>query len=532
MLCLRLGIGTYGITTQTRRGIDGRMSELHRMHLINEDLIEDFFLIAQHRLRFNACEKQWVRRGWVVRSVEATDRVEEVYCAEVPEEHAFALEDNILRVTASVARRAATRSRSCARSSISTSSKRSNGSRRARGSRCGTTTRRSPRSGSASSGCTKRSAKRSRIYHELLLESPGAGNARVRPQSGLRRRRGAAVLARLRARRATTSLSRHLQNKKFARQDIVDAGLAFVNRAQKLQDQFRGRLMFPIWDARGEPVGFGGRTLDGQGPKYKNSPETPIYQKSRLLYGLHWAKGEIVARGEVVICEGYTDVMAFALARRPDRGRDMRNRPRRRPLPHAEEPRPQGDARVRRRRRRPGRGRALLPVGATLRGAVPGRRPAGRAAIPPTCGATTRTRSSAAVTRATPFLEFRIDRLLAASDLSSLEGRARTARSCGRAGGRTPERSRPRPVRDEVRGSARHRSRPTARDRDARPYATAARAPTAVATGSGSAGPSARRRPARARRVAVGGARTRADERPPRRRVLRGSGGARLRSTR
>ena len=63
------------------------------------------------------------------------------------------------------------------------------------------------------------------------------------------------------------ALSRHLQNKKFARQDIVDAGLAFVNRAQKLQDQFRGRLMFPIWDARGEPVGFGGRTLDGQRPE-------------------------------------------------------------------------------------------------------------------------------------------------------------------------------------------------------------------------------------------------------------------------
>jgi len=62
--------------------------------------------------------------------------------------------------------------------------------------------------------------------------------------------------------------------------------------------------MFPIWDARGEPVGFGGRALDAQGPKYKNTADTVLYQKSRLLYGLHWAKGEIVARGEVVICEG------------------------------------------------------------------------------------------------------------------------------------------------------------------------------------------------------------------------------------
>ena len=73
--------------------------------------------------------------------------------------------------------------------------------------------------------------------------------------------------------------------------------------------------MFPIWDGRGEPVGFGGRMMEGgQGPKYKNTAETPIYQKSRLLYGLNFAKGEIVADGEVVICEGYTDVMAFHLA--------------------------------------------------------------------------------------------------------------------------------------------------------------------------------------------------------------------------
>ena len=91
-----------------------------------------------------------------------------------------------------------------------------------------------------------------------------------------------------------------------------------MNKANKLQDSFRGRLMFPIWDTKGDPVGFGGRTLDGQGPKYKNSAETPLYQKSRLLYGLHWAKAEIVARGEVVICEGYTDVMAFALAGVPN----------------------------------------------------------------------------------------------------------------------------------------------------------------------------------------------------------------------
>jgi len=156
------------------------------------------------------------------------------------------------------------------------------------------------------------------FYHRLLLESPDAGNAR-----GYLRSRGFDGDA---ARRFSLgwapdgfdTLSHHLQQARFGRQDVVDAGLAFVNRANRLQDQFRARLLFPIFDVRGDPVGFGGRTLAGDGPKYKNSPETPIYHKSRLLYGLNWAKGEVVARDEVVICEGYTDVMAFALAGAPN----------------------------------------------------------------------------------------------------------------------------------------------------------------------------------------------------------------------
>ena len=98
----------------------------------------------------------------------------------------------------------------------------------------------------------------------------------------------------------------------------MESGLAFVNRVNKLQDQFRKRLLFPIYDARGEPAGFGGRALDGDGPKYKNSPENPLYHKSRLLYGLNWAKADIVAQGQVIVCEGYTDVMAFALAGAPN----------------------------------------------------------------------------------------------------------------------------------------------------------------------------------------------------------------------
>jgi len=156
------------------------------------------------------------------------------------------------------------------------------------------------------------------FYHALLLESADGGLARRYLRS-----RGFDGDAARQFQLGWSPdewdhLSVHLQRQKFARDDIVDAGLAFVNKVNKLQDQFRARLMFPIYDSRGEAAGFGGRALGTDGPKYKNSPETPIYQKSRLLYGLNWAKGEIVGRGEVVICEGYTDVMAFVLAGAPN----------------------------------------------------------------------------------------------------------------------------------------------------------------------------------------------------------------------
>ena len=96
-VCTRLGIGTYGVTEQVREGFPGREpSSILRIHFVNEDLTEEFFLLDQHRIRFAASPKAFARRGWVVRSVEPTDRVEEVYCAVVEQGHAFTLEDNIL----------------------------------------------------------------------------------------------------------------------------------------------------------------------------------------------------------------------------------------------------------------------------------------------------------------------------------------------------------------------------------------------------------------------------------------------------
>jgi DNA primase len=76
--------------------------------------------------------------------------------------------------------------------------------------------------------------------------------------------------------------------------------------------------MFPIFDAAGKPVAFGGRILPGaEGPKYKNSAETKLYSKSRTLYALNWAKEEVSRVDEVIVCEGYTDVIAFFTAGMP-----------------------------------------------------------------------------------------------------------------------------------------------------------------------------------------------------------------------
>jgi DNA primase len=80
-----------------------------------------------------------------------------------------------------------------------------------------------------------------------------------------------------------------------------------------MQDAFRARVMFPIFTENGEAAAFGGRILPGSTDpaKYKNSSETPIYAKSRTLYGLHWAKADIVTSDQVIVCEGYTDVIGF-----------------------------------------------------------------------------------------------------------------------------------------------------------------------------------------------------------------------------
>jgi DNA primase len=112
-------------------------------------------------------------------------------------------------------------------------------------------------------------------------------------------------------------LTRYLKSRGFDDGTLNDAGLASPSSRGRTIDRFRGRIMFPIFDLRGDPVGFGARRLEGDGPKYLNTSETAIYHKSRLLYGLNWAKSEVVRRNESVVVEGYTDVIALHLAGHP-----------------------------------------------------------------------------------------------------------------------------------------------------------------------------------------------------------------------
>jgi DNA primase len=315
-VCTRLGIGTYGITEQVREGFPGREpSSLFRIHFVNEDLTAEFFLLDQHRLRFSSSPKAFARRGWVVRSVEPTDRVEEVFCAIVDQGHAFVLEDNILTGNCfgcglggdaiDFLMKQETLSFTEAVERLAH--------------RAGIEVRYEGRSAGERGSLGRKSrlvaahAEAVEFYHRALVSSPDGRNARAYLSSrGIDR----AVAERFRLGWAPAgsweALVGHLRGKGFRPEELTEAGLARAG-ARGLRDAFHARVLFPIFDVAGDPVAFGGRLLDvdeGRGPKYVNTSETPIWHKGRALYALNWAKTEIVKAGFAVVVEGYTDVIA------------------------------------------------------------------------------------------------------------------------------------------------------------------------------------------------------------------------------
>ncbi|MCX6781338.1 MAG: DNA primase [Candidatus Magasanikbacteria bacterium] len=154
------------------------------------------------------------------------------------------------------------------------------------------------------------------IYHRILRELPGAAGAR-----DYLTRRGVSpeMIEQFQVGFSPTAwdlLTQYLLKKNFAINDLAQAGVTIVKTdgaRTKQFDRFRGRIMFPIWDTHGRPIGFTGRILietKDSGGKYVNTPETPLFHKGNVVYALHLAKAAIKEKEFAVLVEGQMDVIA------------------------------------------------------------------------------------------------------------------------------------------------------------------------------------------------------------------------------
>jgi len=105
-------------------------------------------------------------------------------------------------------------------------------------------------------------------------------------------------------------VTQFLQKRQFPLDLMVEAGLLAKSENGRIFDRFRGRVIFPIHNTQGEVVAFGGRSLDGAHPKYLNSPETPLFNKSTTIFNLHRARTSIRKRKQAILFEGYVDVIS------------------------------------------------------------------------------------------------------------------------------------------------------------------------------------------------------------------------------
>ena len=156
-------------------------------------------------------------------------------------------------------------------------------------------------------------AKARDFYHRRLLDGRDAGPARNYLRS---RGYGGDLVRRWKLGWAPDGWDRLARHLGLSDDDLRDSGLGLVNSRGGQYDFFRSRVLFPIADERGDTVGFGGRVMPGaEGPKYLNtSADAKTYDKSKVLYGLHEHRKQIVRAGQAVVCEGYTDVIGCAEA--------------------------------------------------------------------------------------------------------------------------------------------------------------------------------------------------------------------------
>ena len=271
-------------------------------------------------------------------------------------------------------------------------------------------------------------------YHDRLLTAPDARPAREYLKS---RGIGGEVARRFQLGWAPDDWDALAKSLNFNEKVLLSTGLGFVNKRDRRQDALRARLIFPIFDPAGKAIAVGGRILPppyGPAPrddgyveaKYKNSPETTIYSKRRTLYALNWAKDDIIKSGEIIVCEGYTDVIAFFAAGMPravatcgtalgeDHFRTMRNFARRIVLAYdADQAGQSAAASVYQweKQHEVDVAVARLPKGSD---------PAELAQRDPEA-------LRLAVSNAVPFLQFRLDRVIDGANTTTPEGRARAA---------------------------------------------------------------------------------------------------------
>ena len=147
-----------------------------------------------------------------------------------------------------------------------------------------------------------------RAFHRWLYAPEGAGGLAYLQRRGLSK----ATLTNFGLGFAPDSwdaLIRELSQQGYDKRDLLDAGLAVSNKDGRIYDRFRNRVMFPIIDVRGNVIGFGGRVMDDSTPKYLNSPDTPVYNKSRNVFALNIAKKSKESR--VILTEGYMDTISL-----------------------------------------------------------------------------------------------------------------------------------------------------------------------------------------------------------------------------
>jgi DNA primase len=154
-------------------------------------------------------------------------------------------------------------------------------------------------------------AEASSFFHSALMNSPEAADAR-RYLSGRGFGREVAERWQLGWAPGRDSLCKHLQAKGFSRKEIEAADLGRTSdRDGSFYDTFRRRIVFPTWNLQDDVVGFGARAMGDEQPKYLNSSETPVFSKSRVMFGLNRAKSAIARGSAAVVVEGYTDVIAL-----------------------------------------------------------------------------------------------------------------------------------------------------------------------------------------------------------------------------